>query len=108
MQGKNFTSVNFCERFQELLDASGKSQKELASEMELSEAALVNYKRDRLPKAEELLRIARFFRVSVDWLLTGEDESQPKSADGWQQRAIAAEAKVEMLKAGMQGLLKKI
>jgi len=40
----------------------------------LSEGAIVNYKRDRLPKAEELLRIARHFNVSMEWLLTGQED----------------------------------
>jgi transcriptional regulator with XRE-family HTH domain len=105
---KYFAIVNFSERFRDLTDGSGRTQRELADGMGISEASLVNYRRDRTPKAEELLRIARYFSVTIEWLLTGDDDRQPKTPDGWKQRAIAAEAKVEMLKSGMEGLLKKI
>ena len=77
MQGKSFTIVNFHARFRDLLDSSGQNQKEIAAALTLSEGAIVNYKRDRLPKAEELLRISKYFGVSLDWLLTGATESTP-------------------------------
>ena len=100
--------MNFSERFRELTEGAGRTQRELAEEMRISEASFINYRRDRTPKADELLRIAQFFGVTMEWLLTGEDDRQPRTPDGWKQRALAAEAKVEMLKSGLEGLLKKI
>ncbi len=42
--------------------------------LDISESAIVNYKRDRIPKAEELLRIARHFGVPMESLLGAEAE----------------------------------
>ena len=88
--------------------SSGKTQREIVQGVSTSETSIMNWKRGQIPKGEELHRLSKFFGVTMEWFLTGDEDSAPKSADGWQQRAIAAEAKVEMLKAGMQGLLKKI
>lgn len=56
----------------------------------------------------------------MEWLLTGEAAAEPSSVlreempvyggsvQEWRDRARAAEAKVEVLKSGLEGLLKKI
>ncbi|MCU0797311.1 MAG: helix-turn-helix domain-containing protein [Akkermansiaceae bacterium] len=61
--------MSFPERFRELVASSGLTQKELANALGLSEGAIVNYKRDRVPKADELVAIANHFGITVDWLL---------------------------------------
>lgn len=58
------------------MELSPLSQKELAQRLSLSESAIVNYKRDRIPKAEELLRIASFFDVPIEHLLLSEAEQK--------------------------------
>lgn len=70
---------------------------------------MINYKRDRVPKAEELLRIADYFGVSFEWLLTGED-SRPHSASSaiWRERAIHAEKRLQDVKEILQTAIKKI
>lgn len=73
MQGRKLTILNFGERFRDLVSNSGMTQKELSESLGLSEGALVNYKRGRIPKAEELLSISAFFGVSLKWLLTGQE-----------------------------------
>ena len=105
---KYFTFVNFSERFRDLVEGSGRTQREVAEALRISEASIINYRRDRTPKAEELLRIAQYFHVTMEWLMTGDDDRQPRTPDGWKQRAMAAEEKVQMLKSGMEGLLKRI
>lgn len=108
MQDKKLRKLNFSDRLLDLMADSGKNQKELAAIFAVSEGTLINWKRGQLPKSEELLRISQFFGVQMEWLMTGESDLQPKSSDGWKQRAMAAEQKVVMLKSGMEGLLKKI
>jgi transcriptional regulator with XRE-family HTH domain len=71
-QGKKFPNENFSDRFTALVRESPLSQKQLALALGLAESAVVNYKKGRTPKADELLRIARHFRVTMEWLLTGE------------------------------------
>jgi transcriptional regulator with XRE-family HTH domain len=66
-----FSNVNFSGRFSRLIKESDLTQKELAAAIGVAESAIVNYKRGRVPKAEELLKIAQHFGVTVDWLLTG-------------------------------------
>lgn len=43
----------------------------------------------QVPKAESLLRIARFAGVSVDWLLTGDLQARPESAQEGKSRTDA-------------------
>lgn len=81
MQSQKLTIVNFAERFRNLVEASGLSQKELATRLGVSEGAIVNYKGGRVPKAEELLSIAAFFDVKMEWLLCGED-AKPSGTGG--------------------------
>ncbi len=79
------------------------TQKELAQSLGVSEGAMVNYKRGRIPKAEELVRISSFFGVSVDWLLLGKDDGGVKEDQSWRNRALTAEQKLDALKAAMEG-----
>ena len=71
MQERKLTIVNFSTRFSELVENCGLSQKELAAKLGISEGSIVNYKRDRIPKAEELLAICSYFEKTMEWLLTG-------------------------------------
>lgn len=100
---------------------TGINQRKLAEAVGVTPAAMSRYVEGRVPRADELLRIARYFAVSMEQLLTGSGTIEPmivretgagysaKSDDGkWRDRAIAAEHKVEVLKSGLEGLLKKI
>jgi transcriptional regulator with XRE-family HTH domain len=101
--------MSFPERFRELVASSGLTQKELANALGLSEGAIVNYKRDRVPKADELVAIANHFGITVDWLLRGtEPPGRDASADAWKSRALAAEKKLDAIKAAMRTWLEKI
>lgn len=107
MASEKFTSVKFSERLTELIEHSGCTQREIAQGCGLSEGALVNYKRGRIPKAGELHNMAKFFGVTMEYLLTGESNT-PKQADGWRQRALALEQKMDAMRAGVLAALKKI
>lgn len=112
--------MNFSSRLSLLIGQRGVSQRVIASECDLSPGAVTQYTQGRTPKAEELLRIAKYFGVTMEWLLTGEAAAEPSSVlreempvyggsvQEWRDRARAAEAKVEVLKSGLEGLLKKI
>jgi transcriptional regulator with XRE-family HTH domain len=62
-------------RVKQKLDEMGKSQNELARVIGVSSAQasawVVN---DRIPRADDCLKIADYLGVSVRWLLTGEEE----------------------------------
>ncbi|MDR1305081.1 MAG: helix-turn-helix transcriptional regulator [Verrucomicrobiales bacterium] len=107
MQYKKSKKVDFAGRFLELMEASGKTQKELASIFNVSESSLINWKRGQLPKSEELYQIARCFGVSMEWLLTGSDAD----ADGdnlWKSKARAAEHLLGEVRSSLATILKKI
>lgn len=111
--------MNFSSRLALLIGQRGVTQRIVADECDLSPGALSQYLKDRTPKAEELLKLARYFGVTMEWLLSGEDAAEGSSLredapvyggslHDWRDRARAAEAKVQMLKASLEGLLKKI
>lgn len=62
------------ERLKSLLKASGASQIAVAEACDISGASMTRYLSDRVPKAQELYRLAKYFGVSMEWLLTGEEE----------------------------------
>lgn len=70
MKKEELTSV-FQERFEKLIENSGKSEKEIAQEIDLSQSTVNNYRNNKkkLPDATALAKIADTFHVSVDWLL---------------------------------------
>lgn len=109
MQDKKSTIVGFDERFTELMQNSGLTKKELSQVLQMSDSAIINYKRGRIPKADELLRISRYFNVSVDWLLTGEEmefEKLPQSA--WEMRCRRAEDKLAIALEALKGIIRRI
>lgn len=77
------------------------TQKQIAVQLELTEGAIINYKRNRIPKAFELLRIADYFGVTMEWLLTGLER---EDGIGWKKRAIIAEEKLRTFKKGIKTL----
>ena len=111
MQEKNTEKlVNFSDRFKKLMDESGLTQMAAAKIFGVSQGAIFDYREGRSePKSWPLLRMAKHFGVTVEWLMTGESDSKNDSAvEMWRNRAILAEQKIEMLKSGLKGMLKKI
>lgn len=49
----------------------------MSEEIGLSNAAATSWKKGAVPKASTLEKISEYFNVSVDYLLTGEDEKKP-------------------------------
>lgn len=107
MQEKSDTDVSFCGRFADLLNNCELSQRQVAVKLGLTEGAIINYKRDRIPKAWELLRIAKFFGVTMEWLLTGKDPLLQTPPESWKEKCKLAEAKLAIVREALQGVLKK-
>lgn len=61
--------MNLSERLKLLLADSGKDQKEIACALGVSEGALSNYLKGRVPDLEVLRRMRDYFGMSVDVLL---------------------------------------
>jgi transcriptional regulator with XRE-family HTH domain len=59
----------FSERLQELRKEKGLTQKQLADEINVSERGVQNYELgERKPTFENLMALADYFSVSLDWL----------------------------------------
>ena len=64
----------FGNTFRELRLLSNKSQKDMAQELNMSQAAISNWEAGRqVPEIPMLITIARYFKVSTDYLLGLED-----------------------------------
>lgn len=65
----------FCERLKELREEQNLSIKQLAKELQVSDAAVSRWERGlRIPSIENLYNIAVFFKVSSDFLLGLRDD----------------------------------
>jgi len=68
----------FKERFAELIQLRGYSQKEIAQRTHLTESAISHYlKGDRVPKGAILLNIANTLGTTTDYLQGKTDDSKP-------------------------------
>ncbi len=73
--------MEFNERLSNLLNESGISQRELAKEINIDEAALSKYVSGvRKPRMDILVNIARVLAVSVEYLASGSDRNEDFNA----------------------------
>ena len=73
--------MEFNERLSNLLSDSGMSQRELAKEINIDEAALSKYVSGvRKPRMDILVNIARVLAVSVEYLATGSGRNEDFNA----------------------------
>lgn len=73
--------MEFNERLSNLLNESGISQRELAKEINIDEAALSKYVSGvRKPRMDILVNIAKVLAVSVEYLATGSDRNEDFNA----------------------------
>lgn len=111
MQEKNTEKlVNFSGRFKKLMDESGLTQTAAAKIFGVSQGAIFDYREGRSePKSWPLIRMAKYFGVTVEWLMTGEDNIKDDTAmQIWKDRALDAERKLEIARDALKGALKKI
>lgn len=70
----------FWENFVNLCNSVGKSPNGIAKDINVSSGAITSWKKGKVPHHSTLLKIANYFNVSVDYLLTGIKE-KPASID---------------------------
>lgn len=63
---------NFNSRLRSLIERKGLKQKEISELTGISEGAMSNYMVNRIPKADQLFRLASALGVSMEFLLTGQ------------------------------------
>lgn len=64
----------FHDRLTSLINDHDDSQKHISSVLGIAASTMVRYKDDRVPRAEELLKLARYFNVTMEWLLCGDSQ----------------------------------
>lgn len=68
--------MNFSATLKELRESKNITQEELASYLKVSRPTIAGYEtKNRQPDYEKLLKLSQFFNVTVDYLLTGSDET---------------------------------
>jgi transcriptional regulator with XRE-family HTH domain len=74
--------MDFIERVLFLLEQKGITKNKMLSDLKLGKNSFVNWKeRGTIPSGETLTKIAEYFDVSVDYLLTGEKTEKPINYD---------------------------
>ncbi len=110
MQDKNTEKlVNFSDRFNFMMKQSGLTQTAAAKIFGVSQGAIFDYKEGRSePKSWALYKMSKHFGCSIEWLMTGEKTQNDENAtQEWRDRALIAENKLEIIKAGLNSMLKK-
>jgi transcriptional regulator with XRE-family HTH domain len=64
------------ERIKNIVETSGLTQRELADALGISQPAVSQYLRGRMPQADVLYRLAKLGNCTMEWLLTGEQSSE--------------------------------
>lgn len=71
----------FWENFVALCDKNGTKPNPVAKELGISSGSVTFWKKGKVPHHSTLIKIANYFGVSVDYLLTGQKET-PTVSDG--------------------------
>lgn len=65
--------MSFGQQLKQIREQFGDTQESLAAKLEMSKGAIANYeKEDRQPSYDILAKIAKLYKVSLDWLILGE------------------------------------
>lgn len=68
--------MNFSATLKELRESRNITQEELASYLKVSRPTIAGYEtKNRQPDFEKLIKLSRYFNVSIDYLLTNHEES---------------------------------
>ena len=89
----------FGERLRELMTRDDLTQRQLAGSVGMSQGAISHYLRGTraTPGVEEVVALAAYFRVSVDWLLGVDPASLPRPADPDQASRAKDQADLEQI-----------
>lgn len=88
----------------------GLTQVELSAMSGISQSAISKYFRGQAyPKSIELYKIAKVLNVTMEWLLTGEQERVASDGDEyWHQEAIYLRTKLDVAVATLEGALSSL
>lgn len=90
------------------MGAAGLTQQELSVRAGCSQPDVSRYLKGRVPSGEKLVALARALGTTAECLLGFDPLPKHDDVHEWRRKAEIAQGKVEMLRSGMAGLLKKI
>lgn len=73
--------MTLSDRIQLLLEAKGISQSELEKTLGFGKGTMTKWKGTTAPSADKLLKIAEYFDVTLDYLMTGNEGTLKKSTE---------------------------
>lgn len=74
--------MTFFERFELLLETKGVSRSKFADDLQIRTALISEWKKNgNLPNGENAVKIAKYFDISLDYLLTGELKNEISDED---------------------------
>jgi transcriptional regulator with XRE-family HTH domain len=79
---KGVMYMNFNDRLMYLMDINNESRTELAKALGIQSGSVANYcNGNRTPNYDILIKIAKHYDVSIDYLLTGEQKEHKRSTE---------------------------
>lgn len=89
--------MSFWERFYLLCKVNGTSPNGVCKDLGFSNAIATHWKNGKMPKGDTLKKIAEYFNVTADYLLTGEAEKETPLVRKDEERWKAIRDKVSAL-----------
>lgn len=105
---EHFSSSAFAAALSVAIHDSGLSKRAFAEAVGMTHTSINRYLTGGTPALDEAMKIARYLGLTLDQLVHGKKSTPGVDAAVWRERAIAAERRLEAVRAGMQELLKKI
>ena len=104
--------MNFWERTKAEIDRQNTTFRWLASKIEVSESTMATWRATNvLPRADHAIRIANLLGVSVEYLVTGEEQNQPNyrpaERDIIRKLSLLPENDLETIQILLDGLVEK-
>ena len=100
----------FQKMLRRVMSENGWTQEHVALVAGVSQASVNGWLAGSIPRADALYRLTLSCGMTTEELLTGERAAGDASTEveRWRDRALSAEDKLSIVKAGLSGMLKKI
>ena len=85
--------MDFVERVMELIEKEGITKNKLLTSLQLGKNSFVDWSKGSKPNGETVAKIANYFGVSTDYLLTGKEDEKTSSHPLLQEALVGFDAK---------------
>lgn len=105
---EHFCSNAFAAALAHAIAQSGQSKRAFAASIGMAHTSINRYLTGATPALDEAIKLAHHLNISLDELVYGTNSVVITNDAVWRERAIAAERRLEAIRAGMSELIKKI